>query len=120
MGIRAYVVKPSSEHRNGYDGCEYLRNNMVEVLDMLDDNGIPYKHCYEKSSREHDASWVIDCKNGELQQYVAKLETLSPDEIHENFIEDDHQRTNEDVLCCLKAWLQCIDPKENVIRVHWH
>lgn len=116
MGIRAYVVKQGSE----YDGCEYFCNRMVDVMYMLDDNEIPFKHCTEKSSRKYDASWVIDCANGELQQYIAKLETMSPNELHENFKECHNPYSNEDVLAILRAWLRCIDLKENVIKVHWN
>ena len=115
MGIRAYVVKQGNE----YDGNEYFRNLMPEVMEMLHFNEITYEHVWERHS-EHDASWVIDCKSGALQQYVAKLETLQPDEVHEDFRKCHNQYTNEDVLKILKAWLRCIDPKENVIKIHWH
>ena len=116
MGIRAYVVTQEGQ----YDGCEYFCNRMPEMMDMFDENEIPYAIGYGKRSRRDEVHWVIDCEDGELQQYVAKLEMLPPDELHENFQECSNPYSNEEVSGCLKNWLQHIDPKDNVIRIHWH
>ena len=121
MGIRAYVVT----QENKYSGSECFNNGMSEVMDMFEDNEISFavgfgKRIDSESRRRDDTHWVIDCENGALQQYVAKLEMLPPDEPHEYFLERNNPYSNEWVLDCLKEWLQHIDPKENVIRVHWH
>ena len=121
MGIRAYVVT----QENKYDGSEYFRNVMPEVFDMLDANGISVAVGWgtrigSESRRKDETHWMIDCENGALQQYVAKLETLPPDEMHEVFLECSNPYTNGHILSILKAWLRHVDPKENVIRVHWH
>ena len=108
MGVRAHVI--TQENKN--DGGEYFNNRMPEVMDMFDNNGIPF----EIGRKDH---WMIDCENGAFQRYVDKLETLPPDEIHEDFLECSNAYTNEWVFDCLKAWLQHIDPKENVIRLYW-
>ena len=121
MGIRAYVVT----QENKYDGNEYFRNEMPEIIDMLNDNGIPFvvgsgRRIGSECRRKDETHWMIDCENGALQRYVAKLETLPLDEIHEVFLECYNPYTNGDILGILKAWLRHVDPKENVIRVHWH
>ena len=121
MGIRAHVVT----QEGNYDGCEYFNNRMSDVMDMFENNGIPFvigtgKRIGSTSRKKNDTHWAIDCENGALQQYVATLETLPPEEIHEDFQESSHPYSNEWVLDCLKAWLRHIDPKENVIRIHWH
>jgi hypothetical protein len=116
MGIRAYVVTQENE----YDGSEYFCNRMMYVWEMFEENGISFAVGSGKRSRRDEVHWVIDCEDEELQQYVAKLETLTPDEIHENFQEASNPDTNEEVIDDLKQWLKHIDPKEKVIRVHWH
>jgi hypothetical protein len=116
MGIRAYVVT----QENKYSGGEYFNNRMPEVMDMFDENGIPFAIGWGKKHRRHETHWVIDCEDNELQQYVDKLETLPPDEVHEDFIECENGYSNEWVVGCLKQWLKHIDPKEKVIRIHWH
>ncbi|MDR0327489.1 MAG: hypothetical protein LBI05_04250 [Planctomycetaceae bacterium] len=121
MGIRAYVVT----QENKYDGGEYFSNHMADVMGMLDDNGIPFvvglgKRIGSESRRKDETHWMIDCENGALQEYVAKLETLPPNEPHEYFQECNNPYSNEWVLESLKTWLRHVDPKENAIRIHWH
>jgi len=109
MGIRAYAVKT---HTIEYDNRETFNRQLVNVLDLLDENGVEVH--YKRTADIERANWEIHDVEG-FTKLIERLEKLPP-ERKNRFLED---YTNGEVIEAFKIWSERVDKKDNIIRVHW-
>jgi len=115
MGYRAHIVTECIRKHGGFEAFNWKAN---EVQEMLEKNGIDVR--IQRIDVE-SAMWEISTAgdSGKMyQRFIAKLETLPPDEINEFFLPDGGY-TNEDVKDVLENWWGYRDKRDDVIRVDW-
>jgi hypothetical protein len=109
MGIRAHVVKTFI--------CEYgcqesFNRQLSEVHCLLDGGGVEVHEVAGDCIDE--AKWEIhDIER--FAKLIEKLEEL-PATCKNRYVKE---YTNEHVVSVFKEWLECVDKKDNIIRVHW-
>ena len=92
-----------------------------ELYDLLTDYGVGI---YQANEDDNYCDWEIHCEDdGEtLRECIARLKALPPDNVNEHFESDVGNKdycTNKYVADTLERWLEYIDKKDRVIRVHW-
>ena len=115
MGFRANIV---TECVHKHDGSSVFNRKAKEVQDMLEKNGIDVRTRWLDLE---SAKWEISTSgtSGKMyQRFIAKLETLPPDEINEFFTEGG-EYTNENVKEILEEWWRYRDKQDDVIRIDW-
>jgi len=116
MGCCAHVVK---KYVCEYSGSCTFNHQADIVYEMLTDHDVDI---YLANEGNNYSDWEIRRGGGELDAFIAKLESLRPDAVNKYFKGEKYageRRTNREIAEILKEWTKYWDKRDDVIRVRW-